>query len=167
MKDFNWFSLVSISVVCIFNTVERSQQTGTSLGHYENIPIQIYWKFYHQKRKFSDKKNSDILHNYAQNIDCWYSLEPPRRGGSNESPQSMFLSRNKKINVYPCKPQFYYIKVGFKGVKLYRHVFVMVYTDSEGPNERILFKAFTVRLLIQSFCERTSRQLLVKCIPKH
>ena len=20
----------------------------------------------------------------AQNIDCWYSLEPPRRGGSNE-----------------------------------------------------------------------------------
>ena len=37
----------------------------------------------------------------------------------------MFLSRNKKNNVYPCKPQFYYIKVGFKGVKLYRHVFVM------------------------------------------
>ena len=29
----------------------------------------------------------------------------------------MFLSRNKKNNVYPCKPQFYYIKVGFKGVK--------------------------------------------------
>ena len=29
----------------------------------------------------------------------------------------MFLSRNKKNNVYPCKPQFYYIKVGTKGVK--------------------------------------------------
>ena len=27
----------------------------------------------------------------------------------------MFLSRNKKINVYTCKPKFYYIKVGFKG----------------------------------------------------
>ena len=25
----------------------------------------------------------------AQNIDCGYSLEPPRRGGSNEYPQSM------------------------------------------------------------------------------
>ena len=25
-----------------------------------------------------------------KNIDCWYSLEPPRRGGSNEYPQSMF-----------------------------------------------------------------------------
>ena len=30
----------------------------------------------------------------------------------------MFLSRNKKTNVYPCKPQFYCIKVGFKGVKI-------------------------------------------------
>ena len=37
----------------------------------------------------------------------------------------MFSSRNKKNNVYPCKPQFYYIKVGFKGVNLYRRVFVM------------------------------------------
>ena len=67
--------------------------------------------------KFSDK-NSDIFHIFAQNIDCGYSLEPPRRGGSNEYTQSMFLSINKKNNVYPCKPQFYYIKVGFKGVKI-------------------------------------------------
>ena len=86
-------------------------------AHYENIPIQIYWKFYHQKRKFSDK-NSDILHNFAQNIDCGYSLEPSCRGGSNEYPPSMLLSRNKTINVYPCKPQYYYIKVGFKGVTI-------------------------------------------------
>ena len=28
------------------------------------------------------------------------------------------LSRNKKNNVYPCKPQFYCIKVGFKGVTI-------------------------------------------------
>ena len=63
-------------------------------------------------------KNSDIFHISAQNIDCGYSLEPPRRGGSNEYPQSTFLGRNKRNNVYPCKPQFYYIKVGFKGVKI-------------------------------------------------
>ena len=67
--------------------------------------------------KFSDK-NSDSFHISALNLDCGYSLEPPRWGGSNEYPQSMFLSRNKKINVYPYKPQFYYIKVGFKGVKI-------------------------------------------------
>ena len=36
--------------------------------------------------KFSDKKNSDIFHISVQNIDCGYSLEPPRRGGSNEYP---------------------------------------------------------------------------------
>ena len=90
---------------------------------YENMPIQInvYWKFYHQKKQnknFQKKKKSDIFHISAQNIDCGYSLELPRQGGSNEYPQSMFLSRNKKNNEYPCKPQFYYIKVGFKGVKI-------------------------------------------------
>ena len=86
--------------------------------HYENMPIQIYWKFYHQKLKNVQMKNSDIFHISAQNIYCGYSLEPPRRGGSNEYPQSMFLSRNKKTNVYPCKPQIYYIKAGFKGVNI-------------------------------------------------
>ena len=39
-------------------------------------------------------------------------------------PQSMLLSRNMKKSEYPCNPQFYYIKVGLKGAKLYRHVFV-------------------------------------------
>ena len=28
----------------------------------------------------------------AQNVDCGYSLEPPRRGGSNEYPQYMFCA---------------------------------------------------------------------------
>ena len=60
----------------------------------------------------------DIFHISAQNIDCGYSLEPPRCGGSNEYPQSMFVSRNNKNNVYPCKPQFFYMKMGFKGVKI-------------------------------------------------
>ena len=63
-------------------------------------------------------KKSNIFSISAQNLDCGYSLEPPHRGGSNEYPQSMFLSRNKKNNVYPCKPKFYHTKVGFKGVKI-------------------------------------------------
>ena len=50
--------------------------------------------------KFSDK-NSDIFHNSAQSIDCGYSKEPLRRGGSNEYPQSMFLSRNKRNSETP------------------------------------------------------------------
>ena len=32
-----------------------------------------------------------------QNIDCGYSLEPPRRGGSNVYPQSMFWTKIRKI----------------------------------------------------------------------
>ena len=35
-------------------------------------------------------KNPDIFYTSAQIIDCGYPLEPPRRGGSNEYPQSMF-----------------------------------------------------------------------------
>ena len=74
--------------------------------------------------KFSDKKFW-YFHISAQNTDFGYSLEPPWQGGSNEYPHSMFLSRNKKNNVYPCKVQFSYIKMGFKGVSLYRHVFLV------------------------------------------
>ena len=54
----------------------------------------------------------------AQNIDCRYSFEPPRRDGSNEYPQAMFLSINKKNDIYPWKHKFYHIKVRFKGVKI-------------------------------------------------
>ena len=60
------------------------------LFHYKNTLIQIYWKCH-----LKIKKN-DIFRISAQNIDCGYPFEPPHRGGSNEYPQSMFLSRNKK-----------------------------------------------------------------------
>ena len=82
------------------------------------MPNQICSKFYHQNNENFQIKNSDIFQIFAQNIDCGYSLEPPRRGGSNEYPQAIFLTGNKKNNVYPCKPQFFYKKVGFKGVKI-------------------------------------------------
>ena len=61
--------------------------------------------------KFSDK-NPDTFHMSAQNIDCGYSLELPQCGSSNEYPQSMFLSRYKKNNIYSCKPQFLLYKSG-------------------------------------------------------
>ena len=78
-------------------------------GHYKHKPIQTYWKFYRQKKNFQIK----ILIFFI-----FLLIVLPRPGGSNEYPQSMFLSRNKKNSVYPCKPQFYYIKVGFKGVNI-------------------------------------------------
>ena len=81
-----------------------------------------------------------------------------RGGGSNEYPQSIFLSRNKKNNVYPCKPQFYYIKVRFKGSKLYRYVFVMLLIratseDSDQPvHSHSLIRIFTGRISDSQRC---------------
>ena len=72
--------------------------------------------------KISDK-NSDIFRIFPQNIDCGYSLEPPRRGGSNEYPKSMFLTKIRKIMYTPVHPGFYYTKVGFKGVKIIQACF--------------------------------------------
>ena len=99
--------LLDITKTCLFKYTEN--QTPKN----ENFPM----------------KNTDIFHIFVQNIDCGYSLEPPRRGGSNEYPQSMFLDKNMKNNVYPCKPQFYYIKGGLRGSELYRYVFVMQLSD--------------------------------------
>ena len=78
------------------------------------MPIHIILKILPPKNEKFQIKNSDIFHISAQNINCGYLVELPRSGSSNEYPQSMFLSRNKKNNVYPC----YNIKVGFKGVKI-------------------------------------------------
>ena len=74
-------------------------------------------------------KNADIFYISAQNIDCGYSLEPPRRGGSNEYPQSMLLSRNKKIMYTPVNPSSTIQKGGLRRSKLYRYVFVMTKQD--------------------------------------
>ena len=54
-------------------------------------------------------KNCEIFLVFAQNIDCGYSLEPPQ-----------FFKAKKRKNVYPCKPQFYYQKVGCKWVFIKR-----------------------------------------------
>ena len=63
--------------------------------HYENMPIQIYLKILPPRNEnfhffFFFFFFFDIFHVSAQNIDCGFSLEPARRGGSNEYPHSMF-----------------------------------------------------------------------------
>ena len=75
---------ISITKLRLFKYIENFTSKT------ENIPI----------------KNSDIIHISTQNIDCGYSLEPPRRGGSNEYPQSMFLAEIRKIMYTPVNPSF-------------------------------------------------------------
>ena len=53
---------------------------------------------------FRKKKKTLIIFIFLlKNIDCGYSLEPPRRGGSNEYPQSMFLAEIRKIIYTPVR----------------------------------------------------------------
>ena len=54
-------------------------------------------------------KNSDIFHISVQNIDC---------GTRSNEYHNLIFQQKRKNNVYPCKPQFYYIKVGLQGVKI-------------------------------------------------
>ena len=49
-------------------------------------------------------KNSDSFPISAQNIDCVYSLEPPRRGGSNEYHNLCFWAEIRKIMYTPVNP---------------------------------------------------------------
>ena len=67
----------------------------TSALHHENLPIiltPLKPHFYIVKLGFTGVYIIFLIS--AQNIDCGYSLEPPRQGGSNEYPQSIFLSEN-------------------------------------------------------------------------
>ena len=104
--------LKDMSLVCHVLFIELKSYVFTCFALWKHL-FKYIENFTTKNRKFSDK-NSDIFHISAQNIDRGYSLEPPCWGSSNEYQQSMFFEQN----VYSCKPQFYYIKVGFKGVKI-------------------------------------------------
>ena len=79
------------SIVKISEKTEQAELVENLLPLLKNAYSNIF-KLSSSKIESSDK-NSDIFHISAQNIDCGYSLEP-------------------------CIPQFYCIKVGFKGVKI-------------------------------------------------
>ena len=66
---------------------------------------------------------------FAQNIDCGYTLEPNRLNVLEQK------KKKERKNVYPCKPQFYYIKVGCAGYKLYGRVIMTTDSISLGRPE--------------------------------
>ena len=78
----------------------------TNIIHYENTSMQYTEIFSPVKIENFVRKKNDIFLVFAQNIDCGYTLEPPCRGGSNEYPQSMFWSKNKKNRYTPANPSF-------------------------------------------------------------
>ena len=58
----------------------------------------------------------------AQNVDCGYSLEPPRRGGSNVYPQSMFCAKIRKTS------EFFIWKVSVFGDKIFLYIWIGVFS---------------------------------------
>ena len=75
-------------------------------NHYENLPMQYTEIFLPVKIEKFHWIFKNIFLIFAQNIDCGYTLEPPHRGGSNEYPQSMLWSKNKKNRYTPAYPSF-------------------------------------------------------------
>ena len=75
-------------------------------SHYANMSVQYSAIFHGCKNDNFQMKFFDSFLIFAQNIDCGYTLEPPQRGGSNEYPQSMFWSKNKKNMYTRVNPTF-------------------------------------------------------------
>ena len=83
--------LYTIFCHTLYYTNDKTMICVTLLHVYSNM-----LKFFPPKNEQFQIKQSDIFHISAQNIDCGYSFEPSPRGGSNEYPQSILLSRKEK-----------------------------------------------------------------------
>ena len=101
-----------------------------------NVHLSFRWKgitktcLFKYAKNFTTKNENfqikNLIFSYFRSKHSGYSFEPPRWGDSKEYQNLCFWAEITKNNIYPCEPQFYYIKMGFKGSKLYRQVFVMV-----------------------------------------
>ena len=82
--------------------------------------VSYYFKFENvlPLRKHAYSNILKILPPKNENFQIKHSDIFPISAQNTAVPQIMLLSRNKKNNVYPNKPQFYYIKVRFNGVKI-------------------------------------------------
>ena len=92
---------------------------------------------------------------FAQNIDCWYTLELSQ-AVLMRTHNLCFRAKIRK-NVYPCKPQFYYIKVGCEGYKLHGRVLMITQRNVNG---RVCHLLIMLMLSINcfSFGNRTIKQ---------
>ena len=76
----------------------------------------------------------------------------------------MFLSRNKKIMYTPCKLQFHYIKVGFKGVKIIQasfrdeHLGEVILSIRSRYSSNNVFMTWKTKPLLHSYIHNSSRR---------
>ena len=131
------------SEVDFFFWWEKSDPPSTSRPSYWRTPDTVHFMLSKQKLEYITKTclyNFDPLkpHFYivklgftgvciiflvsAQNIDCGYSLEPPRRGGSNEYPPSRFCAEIWKIS------EFFIWKFSVFGDKIFLYIWMGVFS---------------------------------------
>ena len=120
----------TVNDTCLSDNFRQRIYAG-HIQHFYALRKQAYsiiLKILQPKKENFQIKKTDILHISAQNIECGYSLEPPRRGGSNEYSQSMFsFSKIRKIMYIPVNASLTILKWGLRGSKVYRSVFVTVF----------------------------------------
>ena len=100
-----------------------------------------YTVFFHSRKNDNlQVKNCDIFLIFAQNIGCGYMIDAVLTTEAVQTSTHNLCFRAKiRKYVYPCKPQFYYIKEGCKAV----HITWACYPD-DGPRGLGLgFRKFT------------------------
>ena len=94
---------------------------------------------------------------FVQTHRLWYSLEPPRRDGSNEYPQSMFWAEIWKISEFFLSENFQFLEVKFS-IYLNRRVFIMlsfVFAGRTCQNLRYVFTYATHNIMYDNLCTPT------------
>ena len=89
-KSLNMFSLAASILKYLYTSVVQDSKNHAS-DIRKTCPSNVYPlepHFYIAKLGYAGVYLFFLF--LLQNIDCGYSLEPPRRGGSNVYPQSMF-----------------------------------------------------------------------------
>ena len=95
MLDIRTMNFVNIEHIYIYSLKKKKKKKKKKKTLWKHAYSNIL-KILPPKNENFQIKISDISHISFQNIDRGYSLEPPRRGDSNEYPQSMILSRKKE-----------------------------------------------------------------------
>ena len=105
LKRFINNTLSSIENKWNYNVIDDCMDVELSSKHQENKSVHknpLKPHFYIVKLGFAGVYLFFLF--LLQNIDCGYSLEPTRRGGSNVYPQSMFWVKIRKIsNIFDWK----------------------------------------------------------------
>ena len=99
-------------------SVSQFESAYVCVSDCDNTHMQYTVNFICCKNDNFQMKYFDMFLIFAQNIDCGYTLEP--RFAVLTCTNNLCFRAKVRKNVYPCYPQFYYIKVGYKWVYITR-----------------------------------------------